>query len=177
MMKKTNALMITSAIFAIILGLSACAPAEPALSKKAPQQQTPKEEVPPAGTKKQTRCDVLSRHDTNAVFAGTREHVCMGRSMLCPDRCGHSGTLATFKIESYNTYEKPGKYGDPKTNEFSVMLRSTTEQNGVSADIAQKISALKPGDKVHLVWEHIYVTDDTGAFPERVIRTLEATTK
>ena len=115
--------------------------------------------------------ELLSRHDTNAVFTGTREHTCMGRSMLCPDRCGHSGTIAVFKIESYNEYSNPGKYGDPMADEFVCMLKPGGS-NEVSKETVEKIYNLKPGDKVRLIWDHIYVSDGSGAFPERPIRFL-----
>lgn len=119
---------------------------------------------------------ILSRHDTRAVFLGTREHVCLGRTALCPDRCGNSGTLAVFKIESYNAYEKFGKYGDPKTDEFDFMLRSTTGTSDVSEEIAARVKSLRTGDKVRLVWEHVYVSDETGSFPERRVREISPLT-
>lgn len=135
---------------------------------------TPSETPAPETAAPKSTYEVLSRHDTEAVFSGTREHRCMGRSILCPDRCGHSGTLAVFKIESYNAYEKPGKYGDPKTDEFVFMLKSSTGKSDVSKEIADLVSQLKPGEKVHLVWEHIYVSDPNGGhYPERVVRKLE----
>jgi hypothetical protein len=116
---------------------------------------------------------LLSSHDTNAIFAGTRKHLCMGRSMLCPDRCGHSGTLAVFKIESYNDYTCPGKYGDPKTDEFCCLL-PTGGSTEISEEFVRKIQSLKPGTPVHLKWEHIYVSDPNGGqYPERPIRVLE----
>ena len=119
--------------------------------------------------------ELLSRHDADAVFAGTREHVCRGLTALCPDRCGSSGTLAVFRVEKYNAYEKPGQYGDPQADEFAFMLLSTTGASDVPAEIAERVRALAPGDKVRLVWEHVYVTDENGSrFPERVVRELSA---
>lgn len=131
-----------------------------------PAPPNPVAETPATRTEK-----ILSHHDTRAVFLGTREHVCLGRTALCPDKCGNSGTLAVFKIESYNAYEKFGKYGDPKTDEFDFMLRSTTGTSDVSEEIAACVKSLHPGDNVRLVWEHVYVSDETGSFPER--RVLE----
>ena len=93
---------------------------------------------------------------------------------LCPDKCGASGTLAVFRVERYNAYEKPGKYGDPKTDEFSFMLQSTTGTSDVSPETAALVRALKPAARVRLVWEHIYVSDENGSrFPERVVRKIE----
>jgi len=122
--------------------------------------------------------EILSRHDTNAVFTGTQEVVCNGLTALCPNECGSSGTLAVFKIESYNDYQKLGKYGDEKAETFTVMLRSTTGTSDVSPEIAERIRALNAGDKVHLVWEHVYVSEpDGGNFPARPIRKLEPSEK
>lgn len=117
---------------------------------------------------------MLAHHDTNAVFAGLRQHTCMGLTRLCPNKCGDSGTFAVFKIESYNAYENPGKYGDPKTDEFIIMLNSTIGTSKVSEEHAKQIHTLKPGEKVRLIWEHIYVSTPDGChFPERVIRELK----
>ncbi|MGF0069672.1 hypothetical protein [Candidatus Spyradosoma sp. SGI.093] len=133
----------------------------------------PEENAAPA--KPARTAELLSRHDADAVFAGTREHVCRGLTALCPDRCGRSGTLAVFRVEKYNAYEKPGQYGDPQTDEFAFMLLSTTGASDVPAEIAERVHALAPGDKVRLVWEHVYVTDENGSsFPERVVRELSA---
>lgn len=38
---------------------------------------------------------LLSQHETLAMFEGFKPHTCLGRTALCPDRCGHSDTLAT----------------------------------------------------------------------------------
>ena len=55
------------------------------------------------------------------------------------------------------------------------MLLSTTGASDVPAEIAERVRALAPGDKVRLVWEHVYVTDENGSrFPERVVRELSA---
>ena len=67
-----------------------------------------------------------------------------------------------------------GKYGDPQTDEFIFMLKSTTGKSDVPPALAEKIAALKPGDKVRLVWEHVYVSDENGARPERPVRVLES---
>ena len=152
-----------SAIFAAAFVGACC-------NQRATETPTP---APVAETPAATRSEeILSRHDTRAVFLGTREHVCLGRTALCPDKCGSSGTLAVFKIESYNAYEQLGKYGDPKTDEFDFMLRATTGASDVSEEIAARVKSLRQGDKVRLVWEHVYVSDETGSFPERRVREI-----
>ena len=51
---------------------------------------------------------LLSSHDTVARFTGIKDHRCMGRTALCPDRCGDSGNLASFTVVRYLDYRKPG---------------------------------------------------------------------
>jgi hypothetical protein len=60
------------------------------------------------------KVETLARHETVAEFRGMNYHLCLGLTTLCPDRCGDSGTLATFRIVNYLNYEKLGEYGDPK---------------------------------------------------------------
>ena len=117
--------------------------------------------------------ELLSSHDTIAVLRGIREHTCMGLTSLCPDRCGHSGKLATFGILEYLRYEKPGEYGDPKQESFQLLIEDNMGNRKVSAEIHATILALKEGDKVHLKWNHDYVTKDRSSFPDRPITLLE----
>ena len=162
---KISSLLNICTFFVPALALTACVVGESTMPDTNP---TPEFSVPRDGNYK-----VLSLHDTDAVFAGTRKHVCMGRSMLCPDRCGHSGTLAVFKIEKYKSYSAPDKYGDPETSEFACLLKpgGSTE---VPKKIVEKINELTPGNKVHLTWAHIYVSDPNGGnYPARVICELE----
>ncbi len=116
---------------------------------------------------------LLSHHDTQAVFKGTRQHRCRGMTMLCPDKCGDSGTLALFDIKAYNDYRRPDKYGDPKADQYVFMLASTTGTGDVSPETAELVKGLQVGDEVNLVWDHIYVTDERGSFPKRVVRKIE----
>lgn len=122
---------------------------------------------------KPEKVELLARHETVAEFVGTSEHRCMGMTMLCPDKCGHSGTIATFKIIEYTRYEKPGKYGDPKAERFIVMLENNLGERKVSAAVRKRIAALKPGDKVDLAWDHEYVTRGGSSAPERPIRKVQ----
>ncbi len=113
--------------------------------------------------------ELLSSHDTVARFSGLKQHKCMGLTSLCPDRCGESGTLATFEIVKYLAYEKPGEYGDPKQERFMVLIEDNMKNLKVPAAIRDAIVALKPGDLVRLQWNHDYVTRDGSKFPERPI--------
>lgn len=116
---------------------------------------------------------LLSTHDTLAEFKGLTDHRCRGLTSLCPDRCGHSGKLATFAIIEYRAYEKPGEYGDPKQERFMVLIEDNMGNAKVSPDIRKVILGLKPGERVHLKWNHDYVTRDGSKFPERPIVLLE----
>ncbi len=117
--------------------------------------------------------ELLSAHDTVAVFKGTKEHTCMGRTALCPDRCGDFGKLATFEIVKYLNYEKPGECGDPEQERFVVLIEDNMGNAKVPAAVRAAILVLKAGDKVHLKWNHDYITENGSKFPERVITVLE----
>ncbi len=113
--------------------------------------------------------ELLSFHDTEASFMGLSDHQCMGRTSLCPDRCGESGKLATFKIVKYLDYKKPGEYGDPKQENFMVLIEDNMKHPKVPEATREVILALNPGELVHLQWNHDYVTHDGSKFPERLI--------
>lgn len=117
--------------------------------------------------------EFLSFHDTTAVFRGIREHKCMGLTSLCPDRCGHSGKLASFGILKYEQYEKPGEYGDPKQEEFQFLIEDNMGNRKVPDEIRTATLSLKEGEKVRLKWNHDYVTKNGASFPERTVVVLE----
>lgn len=130
--------------------------------------------APPAAPKDDRQ--LLSSHDTVATFEGLTDHRCMGRTSLCPDRCGESGKLATFKITKYLAYEKPGEYGDPKQDKFMLLIEDTQKNAKVAEPILKAITALKPGDTVRLKWNHDYVTREGSKSPERPIVSLTTLT-
>jgi len=116
---------------------------------------------------------VLSTHETDAVFKGTIKRPCRFLTAECPDRCNHGGVAAQFTITRYLHYKKPGKYGDAKTKELSLMLKTPDMDQAMIEQIKQ----LKPGTPLKLNWEHRYITrvnnDGTSAkFPRRVITKL-----
>lgn len=158
----------TLAIAALVAFTTACTPCHDTGT------QTPSAQGKVSVAQENRTEEILAHHDTNAVFAGTQNVVCNGMTALCPNECGSSGTLAIFKIENYNNYEKRGKYGDEKAETFAFMLRSTTGTSDVSPELAELVRLLKQGEKVHLVWDHVYVSDpEKGNFPEHPIRKLE----
>lgn len=113
--------------------------------------------------------ELLSSHDTVARFAGMKEHRCLGLTSLCPERCGHSGKLATFEVVKYVRYEKPGEYGDPKQEVFQVLVEDNMKNVKVPEAIRDAIFALKAGDLVRLQWNHDYISQEGAKFPERPI--------
>lgn len=117
--------------------------------------------------------EVLSTHKTKATFKGTQEHRCMGKTSLCPDRCGHSGTLAVFAIDEYTHYEKPGKYGDEQKKTFQFLTEDNMKNAKVPAEMLEKIKSLKAGDKVVLEWDHRYMNRNGSRYPERTVTKLE----
>ena len=128
--------------------------------------------VPAVKVEQETERVLLSSHDTEATFVGLTDHRCLGKTSLCPDRCGHSGKLATFKIVKYLDYKKPGEYGDPKKEDFMVLIEDNLKQSKVPQAIRDAILALKPGDLVHLKWNHDYVTKGGSKYPDRPIVAL-----
>jgi hypothetical protein len=137
--------------------------------RKAVEKKLTAKEKPAENVKR----ELLSSHDTEASFVGLKDHRCMGLTSLCPDQCGESGKLATFMIDKYLDYKKPGEYGDPKQEEFMVLIENNMRNAKVTVAIRDAILALKPGDKVHLKWNHDYVTKDGSSYPDRPIVTLK----
>ncbi len=131
--------------------------------------------------KPQETREMLSAHETVAVFEGTREHRCMGRTSLCPDRCGDSGTLAVFKITGYLDYQKPGQYGDGKADSYMFMTANNMGNKKVGDEMAKRVAGLKKGDAVLLSWQHDYVTRTEGKFsskfPDRTVTKLQKITR
>lgn len=117
--------------------------------------------------------DVLSVHETIATFQG-REHIpCRFRTALCPDRCDHATDVATFKIDEYKKYEKPGEYGDEEQTEFMWDLKPTADSSRLHPEYLEAVKALTPGQKVKLNWTHFYVHKDNCSFPERQVTFFE----
>jgi hypothetical protein len=119
----------------------------------------------------------LSKHQTVAQFVGISEHKCLGMTALCPDQCGHSGQMATFRIVKYLAYEKPGQYGDEKQKQYQFLVEDNMKNLKVPANIKTGVDALKPGDYVLLDWQHDYVSKDGSKYPERNITQLKPITR
>lgn len=111
------------------------------------------------------RVDVLSSHETDAVYEGVRRLPCLHRTSLCPDRCGHARDVAVFRIAAYRKYDKVNPHhGDPQAAEFLMPLTVGEE---VSAEQVGFAKGLRAGDAVRLDWAHEYVRRDGASYPRR----------
>lgn len=117
--------------------------------------------------------DVLCVNEVKATFNGIEHCPCQFMTARCPDHCDHATDLAKFHIDEYIKYEKLGKYGDDKQEEFLWDLKATSDANKLHPEYIEKVKALKPGQKVKIHWTHFYVTDDNGASPERSVTFFE----
>ena len=117
--------------------------------------------------------EMLSKHETVAEFEGVSYHRCMGLTALCPDLCGESGDLASFRLLKYLAYEKPGQYGDPKQQRHQFLVQDNMKNVRVPAEIKASVEALQKGEFVLLNWQHDYVTKAGSKFPERTVQQLK----
>lgn len=117
--------------------------------------------------------DVLCVNEVTATFKGIEHHPCHFMTADCPDHCDHATDIAHFHIDKYEKYEKLGEYGDDKQEEFLWDLKQSSESNKIHPEYLEKVKALKPGQKVKIHWNHFYVHDDHGAFPERSVTYFE----
>ena len=119
----------------------------------------------------------LANHETLAVFEGVKYSRCLGRTALCPDRCGQSGEFAGFAIKKYLKYEKLGQYGDPEQQTFLVQVSDFDKKPQGDPKILETVRGLTKGDYVLLSWHHDYVTRAGSSFPDRPIVKLEGIDK
>jgi hypothetical protein len=120
----------------------------------------------------ETKRETLAVHETRAEFLGIEEHVCRGLTALCPDRCGHSGKLATFRIVEYIRFESFSEYGR-KQEHFQVLIRDNLGNLKVDPMVADAVARFSPGDIVRLSWNHDYVEINGLSGPERPVTKLE----
>ena len=117
--------------------------------------------------------ELLSLHDTVAVFDGLEYRLCKGLTALCPRECGHSGEFAQFSIKKYLDYQKPGQFGDPKQTTFLVQVSDFDRNPKGDPRTLAAVKGLKKGDHVRLTWRHDYVTKGGVSGPERPLVKLE----
>lgn len=128
--------------------------------------------IPAAGSSPaEPPVDVLSAHQTDAVYEGTRHLPCRHRTSLCPDKCGHAKDVAVFRITAYRSYTRANpSYGDPQAAEFLMPLNVGEE---VSAGQVEIVRGLKAGESVKLDWQHEYVRADGASYPRRRVTRLD----
>mgnify|MGYP004701973303 CR=1 FL=1 len=119
------------------------------------------------------KVDILAINETISTFEGIEFIPCMFLTALCPDRCGHAKNVAKFKVVEYIKYEKPGKYGDDKSEYFMVDINPNAEEDKQPQEFLNVIKTLKVGDKVKLNWNHLYINTEHACYPERTITLLE----
>ena len=132
--------------------------------------------VSAADTSAADKRKMLSKHETVAQFVGVTYHKCLGRTSACPDKCGSSGDMATFRILKYLAYEKPDQYGDKQQKQFQFLVADNLKNVKVSAEVKATIDSLKPDDYVRLDWQHDYVTKGGSSSPERTVTQLKCIT-
>ena len=123
------------------------------------------------------KTQLLSAHETEAVFAGIEYRRCRGLTGRCPERCGSSGEYARFTIAKYLKYAKPGKYGDAKAKDRLIHISDFHKKPTGDPKLNAIIKGLKKGDRVLLSWNHNYVTRDGSSAPQRPITKLEKIAK
>lgn len=103
------------------------------------------------------KAELLASNTVIAQYLGTRALPCPGRTALCPERCGHAAAVAVFRVLSNEAYDKPGKYGDDKTEPGSeLMIDAAADTPGQDAAVTKTLAALTPGDVVRLTQKHYY---------------------
>ncbi len=123
--------------------------------------------------------ELLSEHETIAVFQGISYRVCQGRTAACPYRCGGTGNFAIFRITKYLRHSLPSSFGQGKVTEFVCQINDNMGQKKVPEAVFSKIASLKPGQGVSLSWKQEYVTKHfpggaTTKMPKVSITKLEA---
>ena len=121
--------------------------------------------------------DLLSVHETVATYDGQVNQTCFFMTSLCPDRCGHGGKTEVFTIIKYLKYEKPGEYGDPRSDKYHVRQSDPLDHTGLTDDRKDVLKGLVTGDYVLLSWNHDYVHRGGCSSPERPMTKLEKLSK
>lgn len=148
------------------LAFSFTAAAETSETPAAPAKEAEKTTEKKAEKKDKVTRELLSFHDAIATYEGSKINKCRHMTALCPDKCGHTKTVATFKVVKYNKYEKKGEYGDPKADMFITAIEDMPKE------FVDKLEKMKKGDVVRIVWKHEYVKDNGNMYPERTLQEL-----
>lgn len=124
------------------------------------------------------KAELLASNTVTAQFLGTRRLPCMGRTALCPNRCGHAAAVAVFRVIANEAYAKPGKYGDDKAEPGSeILIDAAADVPGQDAAVLETLAALTPGDTVRLTQKHYYADMGGVHMPVRPVTELKVTEK
>lgn len=117
--------------------------------------------------------ELIFGYKSTAVFAGKQHQHCRGRTMLCPDRCGHISDTFVFNIDAIavtrNDQSKNAKFCSPQRVGSSKIFSS--EDLGES--YLPLAESLEVGETVDLCWNHDYVTRGGSSFPQEPVTALE----
>jgi hypothetical protein len=102
------------------------------------------------------KLEVLSEHKVIATFREVKYRRCMGRTGMCPDRCGNSGNFANFEITDYLHYKKEGKYGDEKQKTYTIQISDFHREPKGDPALLAYAETLEGGDLVIIEWKHLY---------------------
>lgn len=134
--------------------------------------------IPLAAAPLPANAELLASNTVTAQFLGTRRLPCMGRTALCPERCGHAAAVAVFRVLSNEAYDKPGKYGDDKAEPGSeLMIDAAADTPGQDAAVPETLAALTPGDVVRLTQKHYYADMGGVYMPIRPVTELSVMEK
>lgn len=134
--------------------------------------------VPLTASPLPAKAELLASNSVTAQFLGTRRLPCMGRTALCPDRCGHAAAVAVFRVIANEAYAKPGKYGDDKAEPGSeILIDAVADVPGQDAAVQETLAALTPGDTVRLTQKHYYADMGGVHMPVRPITELKVMEK
>ena len=100
--------------------------------------------------------EVLSLHDTDALFLGMHFTLCKGKTALCPYECGGSGTVASFQVLHYNDYQRTSEWADEMADTVQFMLDATDGSTDFCPDAKVVAQDLAADTRVHLVWRQLY---------------------
>lgn len=115
--------------------------------------------------------DLLSHHDTICEFLGIEHFPCRCMTADCPDHCDHASDVAVFKVLEYKEYKLCDKYGDEKQD--TIMCEIKKKVFNQDPAIAEECKKLKKGQKVEVVYDHLYVHDHWGSSPERPVISIK----
>lgn len=121
---------------------------------------------------------LLASNTVVAEFLGTSKIPCMGRTALCPDRCGHAASVAVFRVISNEAYTKHGQYGDAKAEPGGeLIVEVKADIPGQEPSVSDTLSSLIPGDRVRLTQKHYYADLGGVYMPIRPVTELIVTKK